>query len=93
MVKFLKEHVLSRFSTPCVIISDQGTHFCNRSFEALMRKYGVVHKISTAYHPQTNVQSELVKREIKQILEKMVNPDRKDWSLQLSDALWAYRTA
>ena len=78
---------------PRAIISDQGTHFCNRSFEALMRKYGISHKVSTAYHPQTNGQAELANREIKGILEKSVNPSRKDWSLRLIDALWAYRTA
>ena len=32
-------------------------------------------------------------RETKQILEKTVNPNHKDWSLRLNDALWAYRTA
>ncbi|XP_027124143.1 uncharacterized protein [Coffea arabica] len=32
-------------------------------------------------------------REIKSILEKMVRPDRKDWSMRLEDALWAHRTA
>ncbi|KAJ4721020.1 Gag-Pol polyprotein [Melia azedarach] len=58
-----------------------------------MRRYGVLHKVSTAYHPQTNGQVELANREIKQILEKTVNPNCKDWSLRLSDALWAYRTA
>ena len=36
---------------------------------------------------------ELANREIKQILEKIVNPNRKDWPLRLNDALWAYRTA
>jgi hypothetical protein len=36
---------------------------------------------------------ELANREIKQILEKTVNSDCKDWSLRLVDALWAYRTA
>lgn len=30
--------------------------------------------------------------EIKQILEKIVNPSRKDWEARLDDALWAYRT-
>ena len=93
VVKFLKENVLSRFGTPRAIISDQGTHFCNRSFEALMRKYGVRHKVAAAYHPQTNGQAELANREVKQILEKTVNPDLKDWSSRLPDALWAYRTA
>ena len=32
-------------------------------------------------------------REIKNILEKIVNTSRKDWSLKLDDALWAYRIA
>ncbi|GJU07337.1 uncharacterized protein Tco_1123767 [Tanacetum coccineum] len=46
-----------------------------------------------AYHPQTNGQAEVPNREIKLILEKTVNPNRKDWSVKLDDALWAYRTA
>ncbi|XP_027156520.1 uncharacterized protein LOC113757411 [Coffea eugenioides] len=56
-------------------------------------RYGVLHKVSTSYHPQTNGQAETSNREIKSILEKMVRPDRKDWSVRLDDALWAYRTA
>ena len=31
--------------------------------------------------------------EIKKILEKTVNTSRKDWSIKIDDALWAYRTA
>ncbi|KAK8979001.1 hypothetical protein V6N11_007461 [Hibiscus sabdariffa] len=58
-----------------------------------MKKHGVTHRIATSYHPQSNGQAEVSNREIKTILEKIVKPDRKDWSLKLSDALWAYRTA
>ena len=46
-----------------------------------------------AYHPQSNGQAEISHREIKKILEKTVNTSRKDWSIKLDDALWAYRTA
>ena len=93
VLKFIKEHIFSRFGTPRAIISDGRLHFSNRSFESLLKKYGVTHKVSTAYHPQTNGQAELANREIKHILEKTVAPNRKDWSLRLTDALWAYRTA
>ena len=58
-----------------------------------MKKYEITHKVATPYYHQTSGQVELTNREIKQILEKIVNPNRKDWSLRLNDALWAYRTA
>ncbi|XP_070010083.1 uncharacterized protein [Nicotiana sylvestris] len=48
--------------------------------------------VATAYHPQTSGQAEVSNREIKQILEKTVNVNRKDWAAKLDDALWAYRT-
>ena len=72
---------------PRTIISDGGLHFCNRPFEIFLKKYGVTHKVSMAYHPQTNGQAKLANREIKHILEKTVTPNRKDWSLRLTDAL------
>ncbi|CAN6586032.1 unnamed protein product [Malus baccata var. baccata] len=90
---FIRTNIFARFGMPRVIISDVGSHFCNRTIEALLRKYNVNHKVSTPYHPQTNGQAEVSNQEIKQILEKTVGPTRKDWSLRLDDALWAYRTA
>ena len=47
VIKFLKEHILSRFGIPRAILSDGGTHFCNRPFESLMKKYGITHKVTT----------------------------------------------
>ena len=64
---------------PRAIISDGRLHFCIRPFEKLLKNFGVTHKVSTAYHSQINGQAELANREIKHILEKMVNPNRKDW--------------
>jgi hypothetical protein len=87
VVQFLKDTIFARFSTPRAIISDGGKHFYNRILEQLMKKYFITHKVATPYHPQTSGQVEISNREIKRILEKTVNPSRKDWSLCLNDAL------
>ena len=93
VLKFLKANIFSRFGVLKSIISDGGSQFCNKPFENLMAKYGVKHKVATPYHPQTSGQLELANREIKTILMKVVNNNRKDWSLKLLDSLWAYITA
>ena len=92
VLKFLKENIFSRFGVPKAIISDRGSHFCNKPFENLLAKYGVKHKVATLYHPQTNGQVDLANKEIKTILMKVVSSNIKDLSLKLLDSLWAYRT-
>nr|GFA30521.1 reverse transcriptase domain-containing protein [Tanacetum cinerariifolium] len=48
--KILKS-LFARFGTPRAIISDRGTHFCNDQFTKVTLKYGVTHRLATAYHP------------------------------------------
>ena len=93
VVGFLQRNILSIFGTPRTIISDGGSHFENKVFDKLMGRYGIKHIMSLVYHPQTNGQAVISNREIKKILEKIVSSSRRDWSLKLDDALWAYRTA
>ena len=93
VIAFLKSNIVSRFGFPRAIISDGGTHFCNKVFKTLLTKYSITHKVATSYHPQISGQVKISSREIKHILEKTVRPDIKDWSLRLDDALWAYRAA
>ncbi|GJY10324.1 reverse transcriptase domain-containing protein [Tanacetum coccineum] len=90
--KFLKSF-FARFGAPRAIISDRGTHFCNDQFAKVMLKYGVTHRLSTAYHPQTSGQVEVSNRGLKRILERTVGENRASWSDKLDDALWAFRTA
>ncbi|GKB50328.1 reverse transcriptase domain-containing protein, partial [Tanacetum coccineum] len=92
VVKFLKS-LFARFGTPRAIISDRGTHFCNDQFAKVMSKYGVTHRLATAYHPQTSGQVEVSNRGLKRILERTVGENRASWSDKLDDALWAFHTA
>jgi Integrase core domain len=91
--RFFKKIIFPRFGVPRVVISDGRSHFINRQFRNLLEKYGVKHKIATPYHPQTSGQVEVSNREIKNILQKTVGHTRKDWSLKLDEALWAYQSA
>ncbi|XP_070041069.1 uncharacterized protein [Nicotiana tomentosiformis] len=80
VVNFVKKNIFTRFGTPRALISDRGTHFCNKLLENLLAKYGVKHKIIMVYHSQMSGQVEVSNREVKQMLEKIVNASRKDWA-------------
>nr|GEX74754.1 reverse transcriptase domain-containing protein [Tanacetum cinerariifolium] len=90
--KFLKS-LFARFGTPRAIINDRGTHFFNDQFAKVMLKYGVTHRLATAYHPHTSEQVEGSNRGLKRILERTVGENRASWSDKLGNALWAFRTA
>ncbi|GJT31699.1 reverse transcriptase domain-containing protein [Tanacetum coccineum] len=92
VVKFLKS-LFARFRTPKAIISDRETYFCNDQFAKVMSKYGVTHRLATAYHPQMSGQLEVSNRGLKRILERTVGENSASWSDKLDDALCAFCTA
>ena len=50
VVKFLRSHIFTRFGTPWALITDGGTHFCNKLVDKVLQKNGVRHQTSLAYH-------------------------------------------
>ncbi|GKB51992.1 reverse transcriptase domain-containing protein [Tanacetum coccineum] len=75
---------------------DAQAHYTTTEKELLavvMLKYGVTHRLSTAYHPQRSGQVEILNRGLKRILERTIGENRASWSDKLDDALWAFRTA
>ena len=54
VVKFLRNHIFSRFGTPQALITNGGTHFYNKLVDKFLQKYGVRHRTSLAYHPHEN---------------------------------------
>ena len=55
--RFLHSHIFTRFGTPRALITDAGTHFCNKLVDNVLRKYDARHWTAFAYHPQTNGQA------------------------------------
>ncbi|CAM8956716.1 unnamed protein product [Rhodiola kirilowii] len=70
VTKLFMKVIFPRFGVLRTIISDGGSHFKEKQFGALLKKYAVYHKVATPYHPQTSGQVEVSNREIKVILEK-----------------------
>jgi len=55
VVKFLRENIFTRYGMPRLILSDHGTNFDNRSFDALLKRYSIIHHLTTPYHPKQAV--------------------------------------
>ncbi|GJY23171.1 reverse transcriptase domain-containing protein [Tanacetum coccineum] len=90
---YLFKKLFCQFGMPKALISDRGTHFCNKIMEKTIKRYGVNHHFFTSYHPQTSGQVENTKRALKRILEKTVKDNPTIWSRKLDDTLWAFRNA
>ena len=87
VARFLCSYIFTPLGTPRALITDEGTHFCNKLIDSVLRKYGVQHHTELAYHPQISGQAEVSNKEIKSILEKTVNSSKKDWAKKIDDAL------
>jgi len=51
VIKLLRENIFYKYGMPRLIISDQGTHSDNRSYDALLSWYSILHRPTTLYHP------------------------------------------
>lgn len=89
--KFISE-VFSRHGAPTHIVSDRGTQFVSEFFESVVAALGSEHRLTTAYHPQSN-QTERVNRTIKTAIRAYVGPKHREWDLYLPLISFALRTA
>ncbi|GET04437.1 putative integrase core domain protein [Rhizophagus clarus] len=91
VVSFFYEDIICRHGCPKEILTDRGTHFVNDMLNSLCDKFGVKHRLSTAYHPQINGLVERFNRTLCETLAKFANENKNDWDLYVSTALFAYR--
>ena len=65
----------------------------NRVKEELLQLTGTEHRVTSAYHPQSNGLTERFNQTLQTALIKVVNDTQDDWDEHLSSVLFAYRTA
>lgn len=87
------DRVVAAHGLPVSIISDRDTRFKSEFWSALMGYVGITHKMSTAFHPQTDGQTERVNRVLEEYLRHYVNPSQDDWDQWLSMAEFAYNNS
>jgi transposase InsO family protein len=89
---FIFDDIITRFGFPKTLMSDQVTHFINKTVEALTEEFAVHHQKSTRYHPQPNGMVEEFNKILETALTKICSVNRDDWDLRVPAVLWAYRT-
>ena len=82
----LLSHVIAYHGIPSAITSDRGTQFVNEMWEQLCKLLGIHRRLSTAYHPQTDGQTEHTNATVEAYIQKFCNYAQDDWALLLSMA-------
>jgi len=89
---FLRE-VCKLHGLPTEIISDMDAKFSGEFWESLCKLLGIKRKMSTAYHPQTDGQTERTNQVLEGYLRNFVNYDQDDWYQLLPLAEFAYNNS
>lgn len=88
-VNFLRR-LISTFGTPRSIVTDRGTNFMAIELAAFLRRRGIRHEPTVAFHPQSNGLTERLNGTLQRALMKLNGIDRTAWSENLQDVVLAY---
>jgi transposase InsO family protein len=89
--EFVKE-VVYRYGCPKEVISDRGSEFTSRLWQTVCEKLKLRSKLSTAFHPQTDGQTERVNQTLEIYLRHFVSYHQDDWSDLLAPAMFCFNT-
>ena len=90
--KFIWKNIVTRFGTPCTLISDNGLQFDSKTFRKYYGDFGITNWYSTPAYPQGNGQAEAVNKVIVNGLKKRLDDVKGRWVEELPHVLWTYRT-
>ncbi|UYV76601.1 hypothetical protein LAZ67_14001425, partial [Cordylochernes scorpioides] len=91
--KFLVEDVILKHGAPREIITDCGRNFISQVIKEINALCGIVHRFTTAYHPQTNGLTERFNKTLGDMLSMYTGVEQKDWDQVLPYVTFAYNTA
>ena len=88
--EFFRDHVWCQHGLPSTVISDCGSVFASNFLGELYKLLGIKRKMSTAFHPQTDRQTEQLNLEINQYLRTYVNDQQDDWAkwIKIAQFVW-----
>jgi hypothetical protein len=82
-------HVVRLHGAPDSIVSDRGTTWVNAFWEQMCARWQIKQKLSSAFHPQTDGQTERMNRTLEETLRHYVDTGRADWDEHLPCAEFA----
>jgi len=90
LAKLFRDQVWKLHGLPESIVSDRGVQFAAEIMKELNNLLGIQMKLSTAYHPQTDGQTERVNQELEQYLRVFIDHRQEQWPDWLGTAEFAY---
>lgn len=93
VASFLLRRFILRHGAPRELLSDRGRVFLSDVVAKLLTECRIIHRTTTAYHPQTNGLTERFNRTLGDMLSMYVSSDHDDWDLVLPYVTYAYNTA
>jgi len=93
VAQLLIEHVIPRHACPRVIVSDNGTEFCNSVVDQISAFFNIKHITTSIYRPNSNGKCERYNRVQNDMLAKLVDKTHRNWDSKIPAILSAYRTA
>nr|AAG24792.1 pol protein [Colletotrichum gloeosporioides] len=89
---FLK-YIIANHGTPKEIVSDRDKIFTSNFWKSITAQLGIKQAMSTAFHPQTDGQTERTNQILETYLRAYVNYDQDNWVVLLPIAQFAYNSA